>query len=52
MRSKFILLAVMSMIIATTGCTENAKHNTLTQQEIADGWQLLFDGTTLNGWRD
>ncbi len=28
------------------------KQNTLTAQEMADGWELLFDGTTLNGWRD
>lgn len=25
--------------------------NELTQQEKADGWQLLFDGKTLTGWR-
>ena len=28
------------------------KPNTLTSAEKADGWQLLFDGTTLDGWRD
>ena len=26
-------------------------HNTLTEQERADGWRLLFDGETLDGWR-
>jgi len=26
--------------------------NTLTAQERADGWRLLFDGTSMKGWRD
>lgn len=25
--------------------------NTLTDREISDGWQLLFDGSTSSGWR-
>jgi hypothetical protein len=25
--------------------------NTLTSAEVADGWQLLFDGETLEGWK-
>lgn len=25
--------------------------NMLTEQEKTDGWKLLFDGTTLNGWK-
>ncbi|MDE6403896.1 MAG: DUF1080 domain-containing protein, partial [Muribaculaceae bacterium] len=33
-------------------CDSTPKHNQLTAIEIADGWELLFDGQTLNGWRD
>ena len=28
------------------------EQNTLTPEEIADGWVLLFDGKTLDGWKD
>lgn len=27
------------------------RHNTLTAEEQADGWQLLFDGSSFSGWR-
>ncbi len=26
-------------------------HNVLTEEEIAEGWELLFDGRTTTGWR-
>jgi len=29
----------------------SAPHNTLTPQEAADGWILLFDGVSNDGWR-
>lgn len=31
--------------------TDAVPHNTLTSQEAADGWILLFDGFSTDGWR-
>lgn len=34
-----------------TSCA-GVEQNKLTPEEVADGWQLLFDGQTLDGWKD
>jgi hypothetical protein len=34
----------------TLGALRAEAPNTLTKQEIAAGWKLLFDGSTLKGW--
>lgn len=48
-----ITITLLTVLIAS--CCNNkekpAQNNTLTQQEIMDGWQLLFDGKTLDGWK-
>jgi hypothetical protein len=55
-KSSFLL--VFSIAFLLFACsnqkqTENKdpKHNTLTKAEKNDGWELLFDGKSFNGWR-
>lgn len=44
------------ILAALSGCAHshyaqiNIPQNELSRQEKKDGWQLLFDGTTTNGW--
>ncbi|MBC6408981.1 MAG: DUF1080 domain-containing protein [Ekhidna sp.] len=37
--------------IAEESVIETTAVNTLTEEEKADGWMLLFDGSTSDGWR-
>jgi len=47
------LAALVSHTVHADHCgTEHeAEHNTLSEQEVADGWVLLFDGETMDHWR-
>lgn len=48
-QSLFSFITVL-IFIFSSGCT-NKMHNTLTNTEKEQGWILLFDGKTLDGWR-
>jgi hypothetical protein len=44
------MLGTALCLLWTAGATA-AELNALTEQELADGWILLFDGETLFGWK-
>jgi hypothetical protein len=41
----------LGLFCGTTIMTAQNSFNTLTPAEKADGWRLLFDGTSVTGWR-
>lgn len=53
--NKIILVAIISTsLILSVHARDNKKDtpaNTLTKKELKEGWKLLFDGKTSNGWR-
>ena len=50
MKLKQIILAVL-IIITWTGCSTKDSDNTLTRDELKEGWVLLFNGENPDGWR-
>ncbi len=46
---KSILIITIACTVFAAGCAGTA--NRLTDAEIAEGWELLFDGNTLDQWR-
>lgn len=45
------LLCTLSLSAQQANQKTDVKDNTLTPEEFAEGWELMFDGSTLNGWK-
>ncbi|MDR2969304.1 MAG: DUF1080 domain-containing protein [Tannerellaceae bacterium] len=46
------LLSFAIAIISMCYSCRFSQENSLTEREVAEGWLLLFDGESLEGWRD
>src|SRR4051812_36361595 len=52
MKKPLFLFAVIALLLGRLVAAEtDAALNTLTPKEKAEGWQLLFDGKSLDGWK-
>lgn len=49
---KATLATIMVLLTASTAVCGCKQNNTLTKKEKSQGWQLLFDGKTLDCWKD
>ena len=55
----WIIIIVIGLPLMFIGCKSNGEKNetgrpvinTLTKEELKEGWKLLFDGQSCNGWR-
>ena len=53
LHSMFLALipALFSVVMCRSAAQTHSAPNSLTEREKKEGWKLLFDGKTFNGWR-
>jgi hypothetical protein len=50
-KSSIFLASLIALAIVSFSVAASAADNTLTEEERAEGWLLLFDGESLFGWK-
>jgi hypothetical protein len=48
---KTTISIIMMVLISLAGYSQKEQSNTLTKKQIKEGWVLLFDGKSTEGWR-
>ena len=51
MKKQTSLFVLLAFVVSFSCTSQQQKVNMLTEKEKSDGWLLLFDGNTMNGWR-
>lgn len=44
-------ILIVAILFLISSCTKKPALNTLSQKEINDGWELLFDGKSFDNWK-
>lgn len=48
---KYYCFSFLLCLLFCTNCTREKSINRLSEKEITDGWLLLWDGKSFDGWR-
>lgn len=46
-----LILCIFILVVACSPTKKSESLNTLSEKEINDGWNLLFDGKSMNNWK-